>query len=339
MPKSTSMHLHYQPPFLWDRLLGFLAGRAITGVEVVANDEYQRTVRVAAPDREQVLGWIRVGNQPQRQALIVTVSESLTPVLGQVLARVQHLFDLGCDPQLVFGALARMNDIRPGLCVEGTRVPGCFDPFEMAVRAVLGQQITVKAASTLAARIVAAFGVPVETGIEGLTHVFPSAEQILALAGPLENQLGPLGVTSARSRTIRGLAQALVQGDISLDPWLQPDDSLLPVTPPGPTDPLQPVDPLQPGQSLQPVDPLHLADLTGPETQMARLMDIKGIGTWTANYLAMRALGYKDAFLETDIGVRKALEGYTSHALLHMAEAWRPWRSYATINLWNSRVQ
>jgi AraC family transcriptional regulator of adaptative response / DNA-3-methyladenine glycosylase II len=226
--------------------------------------------------------------------LTVTVSEALLPVLPQVLARIRHLFDLYCDPDAVYKTLRVMNDIRPGLCVLGVRIPGCFDRFEMAVRAVLGQQITVKAASTLAARIAAAYGTPMQTGIEGLTRIFPSPEDILALDGPLENHLGVLGVTSARSRTIYDLARALVQGEICLDFCAQ------------------------------------------PEEEMKKLMAIRGIGSWTAQYIAMRAMGWPDAFLETDAGVKKALEPCASKTLREMAEAWRPWRSYATINLWNS---
>jgi AraC family transcriptional regulator of adaptative response / DNA-3-methyladenine glycosylase II len=166
--------------------------------------------------------------------------------------------------------------------------------FEMAVRAVLGQQITVKAANTLAARIVDVYGAPVQTGIEGLTRIFPSPEDILALDGAIENHLGALGVTAARSKTIYELAQTLAQGKIDIDLCAQ------------------------------------------PEEEMKKLMAIRGIGSWTAQYIAMRSMEWPDAFLETDAGVKKALGNYSSRELLRMAEAWRPWRSYATVNLWNS---
>ena len=187
-----------------------------------------------------------------------------------------------------------MNGIRPGLCVLGTRLPGSFNAFEMAVRAVLGQQITVKAAGTLAGRLVNAYGTPIETGIEGLTHAFPTPEDILALGEPIENHLGPLGITGARSRTIRKLSKALEQREIDFDHCVQ------------------------------------------PEKEMKKLLEIPGIGNWTAQYIAMRTMEWPDAFLETDVGVKKALLPHSSKELLEMAEAWRPWRSYATINLWNS---
>jgi AraC family transcriptional regulator of adaptative response / DNA-3-methyladenine glycosylase II len=272
----------------------FLAGRRINGVEAVQNSEYMRTARLVTTEGKQVYGFVRVGHKPEKNALAVTVSETLLPVLPQVLARIRHLFDLHCDPDAVYETLQVMNDIRPGLCVLGTRVPGCFNAFEMAVRAVIGQQISVKAAGTLAARIVAAYGTPIQTGIEGLTHIFPSPEDILALNGAIENHLGPLGVTAARSRTIYELARVLAKREINFDLCAR------------------------------------------PEEEIKKLTAIRGIGNWTARYIAMRTMEWPDAFLETDAGVKKALEPYTSKKLVEMAEPWRPWRSYATVNLWNS---
>ncbi len=291
---QLTLALGYRPPYLWDDMLRFLAGRAITGVERVENGEYARTVRMVAPDGKPTVGWVRVAHLPEKSALSVTLSDALLPVLPQVLARVRHLFDLHCDSETVYESLSAMNQLRPGLCVRGTRLPGCFDAFEMVVRAVLGQQISVKAASTLAARTVAAFGVPIETGIEGLTHAFPSPEALLALGGPLENHLGPLGVTTARANTIRLLAESFVSGDIDFGLCAQ------------------------------------------PEQEMKKLLALRGIGPWTAQYIAMRAMGWPDAFLETDAGVKKALEPMSPKEMLQWAEAWRPWRSYATVNLWNS---
>jgi AraC family transcriptional regulator of adaptative response / DNA-3-methyladenine glycosylase II len=291
---DITLALGYRPPYYWEKMLQFFAARAINGVEAVQNDEYMRTARLVTTEGKQVYGFVRVGHKPKKNALAVTVSETLLPVLPQVLARVRHLFDLYCDPDAVYETLKAMNGIRPGLCVLGTRVPGCFNVFEMAVRAVLGQQITVKAAGTLAARIVAAYGTPVQTGIKGLTHIFPSPEDILALGGPIENHLGVLGVIAARSRTIYELARFLAQREINFGLCAM------------------------------------------PEEEMKKLTAIRGIGSWTAQYIAMRAMEWPDAFLETDAGVKKALEPYTSKELLEMAEAWRPWRSYATINLWNS---
>ncbi len=289
----VTLALGYRPPYQWQQLLDFLAQRAIPGVEAVKNGEYWRTVRFATGER-YVYGWVRVGHRPQKNILTVTVSSALLEMLPQVLARVRHLFDLYCDPDAVYKALFSMNNIRPGLCVPGTRLPGCFDPFEMAVRAVLGQQITVKAASTLAARLVETYGTPVETGIEGLTHVFPLPEGIVALTGPISNHLGPLGIIKTRANTILALARAFAQNTIDFGFCAQ------------------------------------------PELEMKKMMTIPGIGVWTAQYVAMRAMGWPDAFLHTDHGVKKALAPHTPKEILALAEEWHPWRSYATINLWNS---
>ncbi|MEG6522040.1 AlkA N-terminal domain-containing protein [Desulfotomaculum sp. 1211_IL3151] len=291
---NITLALGYRPPYPWEEMLNFLAGRAIAGIEVVKNGEYMRTVHWENPAGKHVYGWVRVGHVPKKNALSVTVSETLLPVLPQVLARIRHLFDLYCDPEAVYETLRVMNDIRPGLCVLGTRVPGCFNPFEMAVRAVLGQQITVKAATTLAARIVETYGTPIQTGMKGLSHIFPLPEAVFALDGSIENHFGVLGVTAARSNTIYELARAFVQGEIDFDLCAQ------------------------------------------PEEEMKKLMAIRGIGSWTAQYIAMRAMEWPDAFLETDAGVKKALQPYTAKELLKIAEAWRPWRSYATVNLWNT---
>ena len=291
---NITLSLGYRPPYRYQELLKFLAGRAISGVEVIRNNEYWRTVCLLNADKKPVYGWIKIGDTPPKNTLTVTLSEALLPVLPQVLAKVRHLFDLYCDPEVVYETLTYMNDIRPGLCVLGTRLPGSFNSFEMAVRAVLGQQITVKAASTLTGRLVDAFGTPIKTDVMGLTHIFPSPQDILALGEPIENHLGPLGIIATRARTIYGLAKAFEQGEIDFD---------IP---------------------------------TEPAVEIKKLLAIPGIGNWTAQYIAMRTMGWTDAFLESDVGIRKSLEPYSQKEILQIAETWRPWRSYATINLWNS---
>lgn len=290
---EVTVALGYRPPYDWEKILAFFDGRAITGVEKIKNGEYMRVVQMTTSENKKTHGWLRVGHNPGENALVVTVSESLLPALPQVLTRVRCLFDLYCDSNSVYETLSKMNEIRPGLCVLGTRVPGCFNAFEMSVRAILGQQITVKAASTLATRIAQTYGIPIDTGVEGLTHIFPSPEDFLAMGESIQNNLGQLGVTSTRSNTIYALAKAIVNKEIDFD-------------------------------SIQ------------PQEEMKKLMAIKGIGSWTANYIAMRAMEWTDAFLETDVGVRNALPSYTSKEMLAMSEAWRPWRSYAVLNLWNS---
>lgn len=291
--KEITLVLGYRPPYRWNEMLKFFASRAIAGVEKVEDGRYFRTVCLLNSNGKQIYGWLKVEHSPKKNALDVTIGESLLPVLPQTLTRVRSMFDLYCDPHAVYESLSSMNKIRPNLCVLGTRLPGCFNHFEMAVRSVLGQQISVKAASTLASRIVNYYGKPVETGIEGLTHIFPSPEDILALDN-IEECFGKLGVTSARSRTIAGLADALINKKIDFD------------------------------------------FCASPENEIKKMIELPGIGNWTAQYIAMRAMKWSDAFLETDAGIKKALEPHTSKELLEMAEAWRPWRSYATVGIWNT---
>ncbi len=288
---DITLELGYRPPYQWRRILDFFAFRAVPGVEVVREERYWRTVSLQTEDRRRIQGWLRVENRPEKNVLAVTAGLALLPVLPAVLARIRRQFDLYCNPDIVYEGLASMNEIRPGLCVPGVRLPGCFDPFEMAVRAILGQQITVKAARTLAERLVGAYGIPLKTGVEGLTHIFPSPEAVLALDVPVENRLGPLGISGARSRSIRELA-----GFFS---GRRPDLAL------------------------------------PPEELIEKLLAIPGVGAWTAQYIAMRAFGWPDAFPHTDYGVKKALAPRTEKGVLALAETWRPWRGYATVNLWN----
>lgn len=291
---KITVSLGYRPPYQWDTMLRFLKARAIEGVELVKDGQYARTVCFKNREGNTFRGWVQVSHFPQKAMLTVTLNETLVPVISQVLACVRRLFDLYCDPDAVYETLQTMNDLRPGLCIHGTRIPGCFNPFETAVRAILGQQISVKAASTLAGRIARTLGTPIRTPMEGLTYTFPSAEDILGVGHDIQERLGGLGIISARSRSIQELAEALAQGGINLD---------------------------------------QSADV---EQETKKLQTIHGIGSWTAQYIAMRTMGWTDAFLETDAGIRKALQGFSPRELLELAEHWRPWRSYATVNLWNT---
>lgn len=291
---ELKVSLGYRPPYRWKEMLRFLKGRAIAGIDLVRGDAYYRTVCLANTRRMPVTGWIAVSNNEAEHILEVSLSESLLSVLPQLLGKVRNMFDLYCDPEAVFESLSSMNAIRENLCMKGTRLPGCFDSFEVSVRAILGQQVTVKAAGTLAERLVSRFGIPVATVVEGLSRIFPPPEYFAGLDGPLEQRLGPLGITASRAGAIEALAKALARREICLD------------------------------------------GCSDPEQETRKLMGIRGIGTWTANYIAMRAMAWPDAFLETDAGIRHALPRYSPRELRIMAEQWRPWRSYAAVNLWNS---
>jgi len=280
-PETLACEVAYRPPLDWDALLAFLAGRAAQGVEALDGHRYLRTARLG-----ESRGWIMVEPIAERPTLRVTLSASLAPVLRPALARVRHLFDLQADPLTIAAHLGSLADAHPGL-----RVPGAFDGFEMAVRAVLGQQVSVRAASTLAARVASALGEPLLTPFASLTHLPPTPDQIAA-ARP--EDLIALGIIPARAHSILALAHAVKSGLISLEPGGDPEET------------------------------------------MTRLRSLPGIGDWTAQYVALRALAWADAFPHTDLGIRKALGGSPPKRLLEIAERWRPWRSYAAMHLCKS---
>lgn len=215
-PEAGSLVLPYRPPYLWDKLLAFWAGRAIDGVEIVREGSYWRTIQLRNREGLLLKGWLKVENDADAAALRLTFSPELIPVRSQIESKARQAFDLDMDPASLVGPLSSMNAIKEGLFVPGARVPGAFTPFEMSVRAILGQQITVKAARTLAGRLARTYGDPVDTGLEGLTHLFPSPQRILDLGEDIADQLGPLGLTGRRSVTIGALAELILSNRIDL---------------------------------------------------------------------------------------------------------------------------
>jgi AraC family transcriptional regulator of adaptative response / DNA-3-methyladenine glycosylase II len=275
--------LAYRPPYDWDAMLDFLGRRAIAGIEEVRGREYRRTIRIEHAGRSHA-GIVSVAPSPRRSAARVIVSESLARVLPIVLGRVKHLFDLSCHPEEVAQALGALAK-NPGI-----RLPGCFDGFEIAVRAILGQQVTVKAATVIARRLSERFGEPLAA--EGtLDRLFP-APSALAAAEP--SQIAACGVISARARAISELARQVAAGAIDLD------------------------------------------RTAAVHQTVAALENIPGIGPWTAQYIAMRALGWPDAFPHPDVAAIKAIGEKSPAAALRAAEKWRPWRAYALMHLWRN---
>lgn len=273
--------LHYTPPYAWAEMLAFLSKRTVAGVEAVTDGAYLRTVELG-----ECRGWIRLFDDPLGTALQVEISPSLAPVLPDLLVRLRHLFDLAAEPSAIANVLGPLAAAHPGL-----RVPGAFDGFEIAVRAVLGQQITVAAATTLSRRFAEAFGEPLATPHAGLDRLTPRPERIAAAS---HDDIGRLGIIRTRSNAILELAHAVLRGELVLAPG---------------------------------------AD---PAATMAQLRALPGIGDWTAQYLAMRALAWPDAFPAGDIALQKAAGGLTARQLAARAEAWRPWRAYAVMHLWES---
>jgi len=244
------------------------------------------------------IGLLAVALDRAGDHLRVTVTPQLVDHLMAIVSRLRVLFDLDARPDVVAAHLAGDALLAPFVRqVPGLRLPGAFDPFEAAVRAVLGQQISVRAAATLAARLVARFGQPLPKGVAlpsapGLTHTFPPPPQLAAT--PVE-ELASIGLTGARAATLRALATLFT-------------------------------------------DPTFLTAMeTGERDEVTRLLkQVRGIGDWTAAYLAMRALHDPDAFPAGDLGVRKALGGVAVKQAEARAEAWRPWRAYAVMHLWGS---
>jgi AraC family transcriptional regulator of adaptative response / DNA-3-methyladenine glycosylase II len=284
LPAAMRFELAYRPPYDWEALVAFLGARAIAGVEHVDRRGYHRSLAVRNRAGRHA-GWISVAHAPRRHAIVVSMSASLARAVPGVLARVRHAFDVACDPAPIAARLGELAAARPGL-----RVPGACDGFELAVRAVIGQQVSVAGARTLLGRLAAAFGEPLDdVAVHGITRLFPSAD---GLSARTADELRAIGLTSARARTIADLAAAVADGGIDLAPG---------------------------------------ADV---ERTRKALESIRGIGAWTSAYIAMRALGWPDAFLDNDLVVMRAMGETRAGATRERSEAWRPWRAYAVMHLW-----
>ena len=171
---TSTLQLAYRPPYDWPGVLAFLAARALAGVEHVTGNAYARTVRLG-----EAKGWIRVTQSSGRDALLVEFTHGLTPVLPALLSRVRALFDLDARPDVIAKGLRRDPRLAPAVKANpGLRVPGAFNGFEMGLRAILGQQVTVRAATTIAGRFVAAFGEPIATPMPELNRLTPLPARI-----------------------------------------------------------------------------------------------------------------------------------------------------------------
>jgi AraC family transcriptional regulator of adaptative response / DNA-3-methyladenine glycosylase II len=274
------LQLRFRPPYDYQALLGFLAKRAIAGVEHIYGDAYRRTFVL-----DGRAGWLEV--QPHGSHALILRVEFVSPArLLRVVARVRRMFDLDADPLAINSSLrhdpllARLVKARPGL-----RVAGAWDGFELGVRAILGQQVSVAGASTLSARLAAKFGHPAPFQIEGLAYTFPEAHE---LAGA---NLA-IGIPAARADAICDFARAVASEAIVFD------------------------------------GSLDLAAFAG------RLCAIRGLGPWTAQYIAMRALSEPDAFPGGDLVLMRAAGMQTTAEMERHSERWRPWRAYAAMHLW-----
>ena len=290
-PGTVTVRLPVRTPYDGRALLDFLALRAIPGIEVVDADTYARTLRLPhgpGTVRLRLPQSDRVGETAVAEA---TFALSDLRDLSAATERTRRLLDADCDPVAVAAALGDDDLVGPAVrSAPGLRVPGLVDGDEVAVRAVLWQQVSVAGARTVAARFVQQWGDRIDTDVPGLTHLFPSSAT-LAQQDPES-----LPMPRARGRALVGMCATLAAGDIVLDRGADRDDV------------------------------------------RAGLLSLPGIGPWTADYIALRALGHPDVFLPTDIGIRDALAGLGQDPsrAAELAERWRPWRSYAQVYLWNT---
>jgi AraC family transcriptional regulator of adaptative response / DNA-3-methyladenine glycosylase II len=283
--------LSYRLPYDWQSMLQFLATRAIPGVEEITSTSYQRTISIDGVNGEFALVFDR--SDPSAN-LFVEFPD--TRQLLKIVEKVRQLFDFAADSAEIDRALCR-DEFLKGIVENspGLRVPGCWDGFEIAVRAIVGQQVSVKAASTLMTRIAERHGISYKADdpeVDGnsLRRIFPDAK---TLAGA---DLSKLGITGQRISAIHALANAVSAKELEFDG----------------------------GQSI--------------ETFSERICKIKGIGEWTAQYVALRALRHPDAFPHGDLILQRAAgfpgNALTARQLLSRAESWRPWRAYAVMLLW-----
>ena len=275
-PDGVRVRLPYRPPYDWEAVLTFLQARATPGVESTDRSRYRRTISLDGHS-----GTIEVSRLESGPAFSLDVRFPDARALLVIVERVKRMFDLGANPIVIAEHLGSDPLLRRSLAKHpGMRTPGSWDTFELAVRAILGQQISVRAATTIAGRIASRFGSPVSAG-GGLDRLFPTPAQLAN--APLEQA----GVMPARAATIRALARRAARGTLDF----------------------------------------------------SALESIPGIGDWTAQYIAMRALGEPDAFPSGDLVLRRAAGPCTARELDRKSAAWRPWRAYAAMLLWRTEAQ
>ena len=280
-----TFRLPVRTPFGADTLLSFLGARAVPGIEELRGGTFVRSVRQSGTA-------VVIAMTPHADHVEVLLSADGSPDLEHLGERTRRTLDLDADPVAIDETLSMDPQLASGIALTpGIRVPGTFDGFELVVRAIFGQQVSVAGARTSLGRLVAQAGTPLERPDGGITHVFPTPEQVAEL--PPE----AFGMPRARAETIRRVA-ALAAGG------------------------------------------LDLSGHASREETLGALGEIPGIGPWTLEYVAMRALRDHDAFMIGDLGVRKGFEALglpsTPKEILGRAERWRPWRAYAVMHLWHA---
>ena len=287
--------LAYRPPYDVAGVIGFFARRAMAGVEEVEGLTLRRTIAWAHKG-QPIHGWISARFVPEKNQVLVNASDSLSPLLGATLQRVRQALDLDADPERIDPVMAAL----PLPVIGGLRLPGAFDGFEMGVRVILGQQVTVKAARTLVQRLVHRFGQPIQTPFPGLTRVFPDAAT-LAAADP--EVIGRLGIVRQRVRALQALASTVRSGEIVLHPGAPLQDTL---------------------------DSLRALPGVGDWTaQVIAMRTLAWPDAWPAS-----DIGLMNALLPSVPGI-KPNRAQQARQITEQAQAWRPWRAYAVMRLWH----
>ena len=278
--------LRFRPPYDWNGMLAFLKPRATPGIEEVENGIYRRSISLRGTS-----GYFEISHDDANHSLNVRVQFGEPKALFFIIERIRAMFDLNADWAVIAKTLRADPVLAPTIKLHPVlRIPGSWDGFEMGVRAILGQQISVAGATTLAGRLVEKFGRRFSTG-NGLTHIFPEPA-VLA-----EADVAGIGLPRARARTIQEFARAVH------------------------------------------TDSIRFSGIADSSAFLERLCSIRGIGKWTAQYIAMRTLGDPDAFPSGDLGLLKKLNLASEREMERRSEVWRPWRAYAAMYLWTSGAQ
>jgi AraC family transcriptional regulator of adaptative response / DNA-3-methyladenine glycosylase II len=291
--QPVQIRLSYRPPFDWPLMLSFIKQRQIPSIERITDSSYSRTITI-----DNITGWLHVEHHKSKLELCLTVKLSDYRVINQVIKNVRRMFDLDADMQVIHQHLQQNKQLATVIeHVPGMRLPGCWDLFEFSIRAILGQQISVKAATTLANRISEKYGEKAPENPWQIAVQFPTPKLLKNV------DYADIGLTKTRIQTLQNWVNYYIAAQLS-------DHNIF--------------------KNYAQVEQLEQA-----------LISIKGIGPWTANYLAMRGLSDPDAFPSADLGIIKALKSTSQNKpnnkeILTMAEQWRPWRSYAALYLWHS---
>ncbi len=292
---SITVQLGYRPPYDVQAMLQFMRIRQLDTIESVANNDHMAvTLRSFSikSGAQQLSGWVSIAFDASRSVLVLQVGQSLRPALPQIIRRVRAAFDLDANPAAIETVLGAHFPNQSGL-----RVPGALDGFEVAIRAIVGQQVTVAAGRRFVQRMVDRFGQAIETPFPQITKLFPAPE---ILAGVLPEQLGELGIARQRQGAIIALSRAVAAGGIELNAT---------------------------SNALATIE---------------QLKALPGIGDWTAQYIAMRALRWPDAFPAGDVALHNALsvrgDKHPARAAEAASQAWRPWRSYAVLRAWATQI-